>query len=201
MVAKAPHGKCDSCPLIENIFVPSEVHESKILALAEAPGFHESQEGRPLVGVAGQDVNRIIESVGAKREHFIFVNVVSCRPTKLEDGKLKNRTPTDEEIKFCNERLIFEIEKYNPSIIIAMGKIPYVALGRPVTSNFRMSDVVGTEFLYRGKYRTIITYHPAAISHSGGVGTERGRLTRDNIKRAFALALEAKPVDRQLELL
>jgi len=201
MVVKAPLARCDVCPLKDNVFVPSEIHDSRILALAEAPGYHESKEGRPLVGVAGQDMNSIIESVGAKRDKFaIYVNAVSCRPTKIVDGRENNRTPTDEEIACCNERLAYEIEKYNPLVIISMGRIPYLALGGKTYSGFKMGDVIGKEFLYKGIYRVIVTYHPAAISHSGGIATERGRLTRDAIKRAFAKALEAKPVDRQLQL-
>lgn len=196
---KAIKAKCDDCPLINNAFVASEVNDSQVLALAEAPGYNEVQQGRPLVGVAGQDMNKIIESIGAKRKEFAtFANVVSCRPTKREDGKVKNRTPTEREIACCNERLAYEIDKYNPSVIVVMGKIPYIALGGKVFSGFRMADIVGTEFLYK-KYRVIITYHPAAISHSGGEATERGRLIRDTIKSAFEKVLEPKFVASQLE--
>lgn len=198
---KATKAKCDECTLINNTFVASEVNDSRVLALAEAPGYNEVQSGKPLVGVAGQDMNMIIESIGAKREEFAtFINAVSCRPTKREDGKVKNRTPTEREIACCNERLAYEIDKYNPRIIIAMGKIPYVALGGKVFSGFRMADVVGTEFQYK-KYRVIITYHPAAISHSGGEATERGRFIRDTIKSAFEKAYTPKFVEIQLGLL
>ena len=202
MMEKAIKAKCDDCSLRNSIFVPSEVHDSRIIALAEAPGFHESQEGRPLVGVAGQDMNKILEDIGVEREKFAtYINSVSCRPTRVDDGRLKNRTPTNEEIAMCNKRLEYEIDKYNPSVIVAMGKIPYIALGGVLYSGFRMADVVGTEFLYKDRYRVIVTYHPAAISHSGGLATERGRKTWGSIKSAFEKALEVKPVDRQLELL
>ena len=97
---KAPFGKCDECPLKDAILVPSELHDkSKTLFLAEAPGYHEAQDGRPLVGMAGQDFNRIIESCGAKREDGNYINAVTCRPTKVVSGKTYNRTPTDVEIR------------------------------------------------------------------------------------------------------
>jgi len=199
---KAPYAKCDSCPLKDNIFVPSEINNSRILALAEAPGFHETQEGKPLVGVAGPAMNRIIESINTCREKFAtFVNAVSCRPIKIEDGKERNRTPTDQEVACCNDRLAHEIESINPLVIVAMGKIPYMALGGTVFPNFKMSDVIGTEFLYKNKYKVIVTYHPAAITHSGGVSTERGKLIRDEIKKVFERAQTVKHIDRQLKLI
>ena len=198
MINKAPYAKCNDCTLKDGIFVPSETHNSKILIVVEAPGYHESVEGKPLVGVAGQDMNMIIESVGATRENFAtLVNSVSCRPTKIEEGKEHNRTPTEEEIKCCNDRLAYEIEKYNPSIIIAMGRVPYTALGGTIYSGFKMGDVIGTEFTYKGKYKVIVTYHPAAITHSGGVTTDRGKAIMDNIKNVFEYALKIKNVDVQ----
>jgi len=197
---KAPKAKCEECTLKDNVFVPSEVNNSRIVVLAEAPGFNEAKEGRPLVGAAGQDMDKIIASLGAKRKDFTYVNSVNCRPTKTEDGKEKNRTPTEHEISCCSERLEAELDKYVPSVIITMGRVPYFALGGKVFSGFRMADVVGSEFMYKD-YKVIITYHPAAISHSGGVTTERGKMIRDYIRSAFERAIKTKFVARQLVLL
>jgi len=195
---KATSGKCEECPLKNNVYVPSELHDSKVLFLAEAPGYHEAQEGRPLVGVAGQDFNRIVESLGAKREDGNYINVVTCRPTKVVDGKTYNRTPTDVEIRCCNDRLYAEVEALQPVIIVCMGKIPYVALGGD--TKVAMKDIVGTKFTWRQKYSVIVTYHPAAIAHSGGTGTERGRLIRDEIEKTVKEALSIKHIDKQLRL-
>jgi len=191
--------QCETCPLKDNVYVPSELHDSKIVALAEAPGYHEAQNGRPLVGVAGQDYNRIVEAIGATREKFAtLVNAVSCRPTKVENGREKNRTPTDEEIACCKGRLEAELENLSPSVIVTMGRIPYLALGGKTWKGWRMLDVVGGTFLWKG-IPVIVTYHPAAISHAGGLNTDRGKMTRDKIQEALAKALEYKPpADRQL---
>lgn len=193
--------KCNSnCPLIKAVLVPSELHDkSKVLFLAEAPGYHEAQDGRPLVGLAGQDFNQIVISCGGNRESGNYMNVVVCRPTKVENGKTYNRTPTDEEIWCCNDRLYAEIEALQPMIIVCMGKIPYIALGG--NTKIAMRDVVGTKFVWKQKYDVIVTYHPAAILHSGGVGTERGKLIRDEIEKAVKEALSIKHRDKQLRLL
>jgi uracil-DNA glycosylase len=193
-------GQCNICTLGSNVFVPSELYiKSKILALAEAPGYHEAQDGRPLVGVAGQDMNRIIEGLGCKREDVNFMNAVSCRPTKIEDGKTFNRTPTDNEIMWCNARLIREIEALSPVVIVCMGKTPYIALGG--NKSAMMNQVAGTKFTWRDRFEVIVTYHPAAIAHSGGVTSQRGKMIRDNIEQAFKLAFESKPQNKQLRML
>jgi len=197
-VEKAPKALCDVCALKNAIFVPSEINGSTIVALAEAPGYNETKEGRPLVGVAGQDLNKIIESLGKKREDINYVNAVNCRPTKVVDGKTYNRTPTDEEIKCCNQRLIAELEKLSPNVIVCMGKTPYVALGGD--EKVVMRDIVGSTFLWKGTFNIIVTYHPAAISHSGGIGTERGKKIRDEIEKAFKIAFATKLKPRQLTL-
>ena len=203
---KAPFADCNNCTLINNIFVPSEYHKSRIAILAEAPGYYESIEGKPLVGVAGQEFNRIVESIGVTRENFaILINSVSCRPTKIVNNKELNRTPTNDEIKYCNERLAHEIEQYDPLVIVAMGKIPYIALGGTIYTGFKMGDVIGKEFMFRDKWKVIVTYHPAAISHSGGVTSENGKRYRDAIKNVLEKSLEVKPQEvlhknKQLEL-
>jgi len=199
MAIKAPRAKCDICSLINAVFVPSEVHnKTRIVGLAEAPGYHEAQDGRPLVGVAGQDLDTIIKNLGYERADVTYVNAVSCRPTKLEDGKTYNRTPNDDEIKWCNERLIAELEALAPVIIVCMGKVPYMALGGSKTAT--MNQVVGTKFTWRDKFDVLVTYHPAAIAHSGGTSTERGRMIKDNIVSAFKTAFETKPKAKQLRL-
>ena len=196
---KAPMGQCEICPLQNAIFVPSELHDkSKVLFLAEAPGFHEAKEGRPLVGVAGQDFNDILIECGGTREDGNYVNAVTCRPTKVVEGKTYNRTPNDAEIKLCNDRLALEIETLQPTIIVCMGKVPYVALGGD--PKMAMKDVVGTRLLWRNRYDVLVTYHPAAVAHSGGRNTERGKDIRGKIRLAIATALASKHIDRQLML-
>ncbi len=197
---KAPNAKCDICSLATAVFVPSEVHDkTRIVGLAEAPGYHEAQDGRPLVGVAGQDLDEIVRSLGYKREDITYINAVCCRPTKVEDGKTYNRTPTDNEVSWCNERLIAEIEKLSPVIIVCMGKVPYTALGG--SKSAVMKEVVGTRFVWRDRYDVLVTYHPAAIAHSGGASTERGKAIKKSIEDAFRIAFETKPKPKQLRLL
>ena len=199
-MSKAPFANCDECTLINSIFVPSEVHNSHIVVLVEAPGYNETQEGRPLVGTAGQDLNDLLEEMNIERGFATYINSVSCRPTKLVSGVLKNRTPTDDEIMWCSKRLKHELDIHNPLVIIAMGKTAYMAAGGEVYKGFKMGDVVGTSFLYEENCQVLITYHPAALSHAGGSATLRGRMIKEAIKDVIKEALRIRFKERQLTL-
>jgi uracil-DNA glycosylase family 4 len=191
--------KCDICPLKDSIFVPSELHKSNIVALAEAPGYYEALQGRPLISdqpsSAGRVLSEIWEELKVSRDDFYLVNAVSCRPT---DGR-SNRTPTDEEINCCNDRLIAELKLYNPTVIVAMGRVPYVALHGKVDSQFRMSSVAGTEFIWNN-IKVLVTNHPAAVGHSGGKNSEKGSEYYREVKSAFEKALTKITYDVQIPM-
>ncbi|HPZ65596.1 MAG TPA: uracil-DNA glycosylase, partial [Bacillota bacterium] len=53
---------------------------SLLMLVGEGPGAEEDRLGRPFVGAAGQLLNRIIESLGWRREDLYIANIVKCRP-------------------------------------------------------------------------------------------------------------------------
>src|SRR4030095_2242627 len=53
---------------------------SDIVFIGEAPGADEDAQGEPFVGRAGQLLNKIIESIGFKREEVYICNIIKCRP-------------------------------------------------------------------------------------------------------------------------
>jgi DNA polymerase len=195
---KEVKAQCDKCPLKDSIFVPSEINDTNVLVLAEAPGLSETKEGRPLVGVAGNDLMKIVSTLHKKREDLSYMNVVSCRPTRVEDGKTYNRTPTLDEIVCCNARMTNEIDKIQPQIIVCMGKTAYEALTK--RRNSVMKEIVGSKFVWRGIYDVVVTYHPAAISYAGGNNTEIGRRITDIISKSLNYAFEFTPTPKQLRL-
>ncbi len=194
MNIKIPKAQCNSCTLINNPFVPSEINNSKMCLVAEAPGYIETLQGKPLVGQAGKDLELIIKELGKERKDFSLLNVCCCRPL---DGN-KNRTPTELEITCCKFRLFSELKIINPIAVVAMGKVPYLAFGgNPKTL---MKDVVGSHFSWES-YEVFITYHPAAIVHSGGINSSVGKIIKDKIKEQIKNAIQYKPEPRQLRML
>jgi DNA polymerase len=90
-------GNCTRCPLHEGrtkIVHSAGNFRADLMFVGEAPGANEDAEGVPFVGRAGELLNKIIASIGLKREDVLVGNVNRCRPPG-------NRTPTLPEAHTC----------------------------------------------------------------------------------------------------
>lgn len=165
-IAKKVAG-CQKCPLYKNATnpVPGEGNpEAEVMFIGEGPGYHEDQEGRPFVGQAGKLLDKLIESIGLRREEVFIANVVKHRPPE-------NRDPLPEEINACQEYLNEQIRVINPKIIVTLGR-------------FSMNEFLPGEYIskvhgqarfvdFSGERRTVIPqYHPAAALRSTRVMEE-----------------------------
>ncbi|HXH68991.1 MAG TPA: uracil-DNA glycosylase [Pyrinomonadaceae bacterium] len=148
-------GNCIRCTLCESRtkIVHSEGNrEADLLFIGEAPGANEDAEGRPFVGKAGQLLNKIIESIGLKREDVFIGNVNRCRPPQ-------NRQPTPIEAATCRPFLLREIAVVRPKVI--------VVLGNTATQNLLATKVGITKI--RGEFqdyfgvKVMPTFHPAYL--------------------------------------
>ncbi len=148
-------GNCIRCPLCESRtkIVHSEgTREANLMFVGEAPGANEDAEGRPFVGKAGQLLNKIIESIGMKREDVFIGNVNRCRPPQ-------NRQPTPLEAATCKPFLLREIAVIRPKVI--------VVLGNTATQNLLATKVGITKL--RGEFqdyfgvKVMPTFHPAYL--------------------------------------
>src|SRR3990167_8454442 len=66
--------------------------DCQIMFIGEAPGAEEDRLGRPFVGRSGKLLDKMIESLGWKREQVYISNIVKRRPPD-------NRDPSPEEIE------------------------------------------------------------------------------------------------------
>jgi uracil-DNA glycosylase family 4 len=148
-------GNCIRCTLCESRtkIVHSEGNrEADLLFIGEAPGANEDAEGRPFVGKAGQLLNKIIESIGLKREDVFIGNVNRCRPPQ-------NRQPTPIEAATCRPFLLREIAVVRPKVI--------VVLGNTATQNLLATKIGITKI--RGEFqdyfgvKVMPTFHPAYL--------------------------------------
>ncbi|KAB2729800.1 uracil-DNA glycosylase [Brucella intermedia] len=87
---------------------------SHIMFIGEAPGRDEDMEGLPFVGKSGQLLNRMIESIGLKRESVYIANTIPWRPPG-------NRTPTPLETELCRPFIERQIELAAPKVLVALG--------------------------------------------------------------------------------
>jgi len=127
--------------------------DARIMFIGEAPGWHEDQQGRPFVGPAGQFLDKLLASIGLKREQVYITNVIKSRPPG-------NREPFPTEISACRNWLNRQIELISPKIIVTLGRYS-MDMFFPGKS---ISKIHGTAQKRDGVIYFAM-YHPAAALH------------------------------------
>lgn len=150
-----------SLPLQESNLVFGEGNfNSPVLFIGEAPGLTENIQKRPFVGRGGQLLNKMIQSIGWKREDVYITNIVKRRPPD-------NRDPLPKEIAVYQPYLKKQIEIINPKAIIPLGRfsmnyfLPNAKISRDQGKVFRMGNLL-----------IVPIYHPAAALRSTQVMNE-----------------------------
>ncbi|HEX7021272.1 MAG TPA: uracil-DNA glycosylase [Trueperaceae bacterium] len=103
--------------LSDNLVFGEGNPDAKLMLIGEAPGEDEDIQGRPFVGRAGQLLDKILDSVGIRREDIYITNMVKYRPPG-------NRNPTPEEIQAGEPVLTEQIRLIRPQIIGTLGNVP-----------------------------------------------------------------------------
>jgi uracil-DNA glycosylase family 4 len=184
---------CQQCEIAKsrNRVVPGEgAEDADIMFIGEAPGWHEDQQGRPFVGPAGQFLDKLLDSIGLKRQQVYIANVIKCRPTG-------NRDPLPTEIQNCHQWLERQIEIIRPKMIVTLGRYS-MAMYFPGKS---ISKIHGTA-QKRDNVIYYAMYHPAAALHQQSL---RQAIEADMLKIPTLLAeakdiQEAKPQPQQLSM-
>lgn len=89
--------------------------DAEVLFIGEAPGFHEDQQGRPFVGLAGKLLDKLLAEINWPRESVYITNIVKRRPPQ-------NRDPLPEELEAYAPYLARQIEILQPKIIATLGR-------------------------------------------------------------------------------
>ena len=148
---------CTLCSLSRkrNRAVPGEGPPSAdILFVGEGPGFHEDQQGRPFVGAAGQLLEKLLNSIGLRRQEVYITNMVKCRPPN-------NRDPLPSEIQACRPYLDRQLDLVAPKVV--------VTLGRYSLARFFPNETIGKARGIPRKWNGLTVYpvyHPAAALRS-----------------------------------
>lgn len=151
---------CTRCPAL--VDTRSQIvngvgpRDAELLIVGEAPGADEDRSGEPFVGRSGQLLTEKLAEVGLDRGSVRITNCVRCRPPQ-------NRDPHAEELANCREWLVREIADVDPSVVLAVGKVPAEhLLGRSVAVTSEAGAVEPVEV--NGTRRTVIVcVHPAAM--------------------------------------
>src|SRR3989344_5830412 len=84
-----------SCPLKDsahNLVFGKGNPDAPILFIGEAPGEQEDIQGVPFVGRAGQELDKLLRSIGLTLEQVYIANILKYRPPN-------NRAPAMDEIR------------------------------------------------------------------------------------------------------
>lgn len=170
---------CKKCVLGETrnniVFSDGNPESARVILIGEAPGENEDKTGTPFVGRAGKLLNEFLVKAGISRENDLYIiNTVKCRPPK-------NRVPSDDEKKLCENYLLQQIEIINPEIIIFCGATALKSFyDKKVTISKIRGEILDIEI--GGKTRKCIPiFHPSYLLryHSLEEGSPRYFMLED----------------------
>lgn len=128
--------------------------KAHIVIIGEAPGAEEDRVGKPFVGRAGKQLDRIFAYGGFDLESQIYVtNIVRRRPPK-------NRNPTTEEVRYFLPYLEEELRLLKPKIVILAGRFAMEGLLGIETG---ISKVRGTWYKGGDEPLMMPIFHPAYL--------------------------------------
>lgn len=114
---------CASCGLYKSVESPRMQaygdFKKNIMVIGEAPGIDEDETGKPWEGRTGKIIQRKYKQLGVNIfKDCINLYAVNCHP---KDKKGNDKAPTEYEISCCRRKVLSEIKKYEPRVIILHG--------------------------------------------------------------------------------
>lgn len=149
--------------------------DSPLMLIGEGPGMNEDATGLPFVGRAGTLLDECLREAGMLRKHIYLTNVVKCRATLEEAGRLKNRPPRADEAGACVSLwLEKQIAVIQPSVILCLGAPAANAI---IHRSFKMTQERGQWFESKYVRHAMAALHPAYILRQEGEAYDTARQT------------------------
>ncbi len=151
-----------------NIVVGDGRLDANIMFIGEAPGKNEDKTGIPFCGIAGKNLDKLLDKVGLSRENDIYIaNILKCRPPL-------NRNPLPEEIRLHTPWLLKQINDIKPKIICSLGNYAtkFFLAGTDVDKMNKQNGITSIhgkiQNIKIGKLniKLIPLFHPAAIIYN-----------------------------------
>jgi DNA polymerase len=152
---------CLLCPLggkRKNMVFGEGDPKASLVFVGTAPGGDEEAAGRPLVGAAGQLLDRMIAAMGFQRSEVYVCNVLKCR---IQGGK----APDPAELAACRPHLEHQLSLLAPKAVVAMGE---TAVRLMLDSHESLSGLRGRWATVRG-LKVMPTYHPQDLLRDAGL--------------------------------
>ena len=131
--------------------------DGAIVLVGEAPGSEEEKQRTPFVGMAGKNLNKLLDCAGLSREDVFITNVVKYRPVK----GTANRKPSGAELRYALPYLLEELEILKPGLVVCLG----LCAAQTLTGDRLMMDRSNGAIMERFGKRILITYHPSPLNY------------------------------------
>lgn len=109
--------KFDGCPLKKSarstVFGAGNP-QARLMIVGEAPGAEEDRQGLPFVGASGHLLDKMLQSIGLKREDVYITNILPWRPPA-------NRKPSQEESALMTPFVRRHIALVQPKVLLLLG--------------------------------------------------------------------------------
>jgi DNA polymerase I len=132
---------------------------SHLWVIAESAGKNEAEQGKPLVGHTGRDLNNALAMAGTTRADVYCDNVIRCMPPP--GLKRAQKIPKD-VVNFCTRVHIAPLlQQHKPNTILALGEysLNFLTGRRGITR--QRSSVLESAYAFK----VVPTIHFAALSH------------------------------------
>lgn len=141
--------------------------DARIALIGEGPGREEEREGRPFVGRAGRQLDRMIAGAGILRKDCFITNVAKTYPTSgdKDDFFFKGGAPTPEFFEGILE-LKQELESVRPNVAVPMGNYALWSLTGLMDILKRRGSILESSLI--PNLKVIPTIHPAYYIHGHG---------------------------------
>jgi len=146
---------CSACSLSKtrkNFVFGAGTAYTDIMAIGEAPGADEDEQGKPFVGAAGQLLTKMLAAINLERDKIFIANILKCRPPQ-------NRKPNTAEIISCFPLLKKQIEIIKPKAILLLGGTAANTILKNEKSVGSLRGIVH----YYENIPAVVTYHPSAL--------------------------------------
>lgn len=133
--------------------------EADVMAIGEAPGANEDEEGIPFCGMSGKLLDHILASIGLSRKKNLYItNSVFWRPPA-------NRKPSIEESEVCLAFVEKHIALIKPKLLLLVGSTPAATL---LNSTETISRLRNNFYKYSNKYLqnpidAAVIFHPSYL--------------------------------------
>jgi DNA polymerase len=134
--------------------------DARMMLIGEAPAERDEATGKPFSGPVGSLLDHVLKRAGLGRDELWLTNLVKCRPIRIEGRSVRNRQPTQAEIKTWADTLRLEIEAISPRVVVCLGA---TAAAGVIKKGFKLTRERSAWFPGPGGTRAKATFHPAYI--------------------------------------